>query len=274
MALSPETGLNSYYLIDLLENLSNLTIGPDPNADDISQDLVLQFLKEGYQTIVAANTRWPWFETLYQTATVANIQSYNSNISMVETYSPSIVTPVANLTLTSISEITNITNTTNSGNELILLPQSYAESIWVGTSNQPGIPAYFSMWGNRINLWPMPNDIYVINIRGYRMPSLTWLSDSNNAASTDYVDLNVELHMPLVNYTMGRIFQFQEDREMADTYMRFFQLGIKNYMDSLTAPSSNQPLILSGGLQNQFGGPWSWVLPGAANGVPLGRLWY
>ena len=274
MPLSPETGLNSYYLIDLLENLSNLTIGPDPNADDINQDLVLQFIKEGYQTIVAANPRWPWFETLYQTVTGANTQSFNSNISMIETYSPSIVTPIINLTLSSIGEITNITNITNSGNELILLPQSYAESIWVGTSNQAGIPAYFSMWGNRINLWPMPNDSYFLNIRGYRIPSFTWLSDSNNANSVDYVDLNVELHMPLVNYTMGRIFQFQEDREMADTYMRFFQLGIKNYMDSLTAPSSNQPLILSGGLQNQFGGPWSWILPGAANGVPLGRLWY
>lgn len=274
MALSPETGLNSYYLIDLLENLSNLTIGPDPDADDISQDLVLQFLKEGYQTIVAANTRWPWFQTNWYLNTVADQQIYSLGYYMTSTTSPSYSIPLTSQSLFEVGEIVSFTNTTNSGNELVLLPQSYAESIWVGTSNQSGIPAYYSQWANAIKLWPMPNDVYLLLIRGYRMPSFTWLSDSNNAASTDYVDLNVELHMPLVNYTMGRIFQFQEDREMADTYMRFFQLGIKNYMDSLTAPSSNQPLILSGGLQNQFGGPWSWVLPGAASGVPLGRLWY
>ena len=279
MALSPTTGLNSYYLIDLLENLSNLSIGPDPNADDISQDLVLQFLKEGYQTIIAANNRWPWFQTYWSLDTVADQQNYGSNFLMISTTSPSYPIPPASPTnptqeVSTLGEIVSFTNTTNSGNELILLPQSYAESIWVGTSNQAGIPAYYSQWSNAIKLWPKPNDVYALIIRGYRTASLTWLSDSNNAASVDYVDINQELHMPLVNYAMGRIFQFQEDREMADTYMRFFQLGIKNYMDSLTAPSSNQPLILSGGLQNQFGGPWSWILPGAANGVPLGRLWY
>jgi hypothetical protein len=274
MALSPTTGLNSYYLIDLLENLSNLTIGPDPNADDINQDLVLQFLKEGYQTIIAANTRWPWFETNWYLNTVANQQNYVTGYIMLSTTSPSYVVPVAPQSLYELGEIVSFTNTTNAGNELILLPQSYAESIWVGTSNQAGIPAYFSKWGSGMKLWPKPNGVYLLSIRGYRLPSLTWLNDSNNAASVDYVDINQELHMPLVNYAMARIFQFQEDREMADTYMRFFQLGIKNYMDSLVAPSSNQPLILSGGLQNQFGGPWSWILPGAANGVPLGRLWY
>ena len=277
MALSPTTGLNSYYLIDLLENLSNLSIGPDPNADDISQDLVLQFLKEGYQTIVAANNRWPWFETNWILNTILNQQNYTTGYIMISTTSPSYVIPTAPQYLYQMGEIVSFTNTTNAGNELILLPQSYAESLWVGTSNQAGIPAYYSQWSSGMKLWPKPNGVYLLSVRGYRVPSLTWLQDSNNAASTDYVDLNQELHMPLVNYAMGRIFQFQEDREMADTYMRFFQLGIKNYMDSLVAPSSNQPLILSGGLQNQFGGPWSWILPGAGTGravTPLGRLWY
>jgi hypothetical protein len=67
MALDPRSGLNSYWLIQLLENVSQLQIGYDNDVDDINQDLVLQFLKEGFQTIVDTDTRWPWFETNYIT---------------------------------------------------------------------------------------------------------------------------------------------------------------------------------------------------------------
>ena len=68
MALDPRGGLNSYWLISLLEDISQLQIGYDNDVDDINQDLVLQFLKEGFQTIVDADTRWPWFETNYITS--------------------------------------------------------------------------------------------------------------------------------------------------------------------------------------------------------------
>ena len=36
------TGLNSFYLIQLIESLSQLEIGYNPDVDDINQDLVLQ----------------------------------------------------------------------------------------------------------------------------------------------------------------------------------------------------------------------------------------
>ena len=65
MALDPRGGLNSYWLISLLEDMSQLQIGYDTDVDDINQDLVLQYLKEGFQTIVDADTRWPWFEASY-----------------------------------------------------------------------------------------------------------------------------------------------------------------------------------------------------------------
>lgn len=253
MALNPAGQINSYYLIQLLESLSQLAIGYDPDVDDINQDLVLQFLKEGFQTIVDSEVRWPWFETEY-TAVVNYGEPYFTQFIMEHTYSPYITTPVP-VNIDQIKEVVNviaiqgIERYANYGNELIYIGQHQAERWWVGSTNQPGIPGYFSMWSNRVYLWPRPNQLYTLYVRGYRVPNLEWLNDSSNSESTNYVDLDLELQACLVNYAMSRIYQFQEDPEMSAVYSNQFQANLRNYQDYLTAPSSNQPLVYSGGLQ-------------------------
>jgi len=114
-------------------------------------------------------------------------------------------------------------------------------------------------------------------MRAYREPSLAWLEDANGGANaTTYVDLNQEFHMMLVNFVMMRIFQFQEDPEMAAVYQRHFQEGVAIAKDNLTAPNSNQPVVLSGGLQTNpaywWGtGPRILVRPGTP--YPIGWLY-
>lgn len=253
MALNPTGGLNSYYLIQLLENLSQLQIGYDNDVDDINQDLVLQFLKEGFQTIVDSEVRWPWFESNYQAFTVYGQQTI-SNFFLTQTYSPYITVP-QNVNMSDIKELINVVAIQgtepfqNYGNELIYLGQHQAERWWVGATNQPGIPGYFSIWSNQMYMWPRPNQEYLLQIRGYRQPDLNWLLDSSNSESTVYVDLDLELQACLINYAMSRIYQFQEDAEMSRVYREQFVTNLKNYQDYLTAPSSNQPLVYSGGLQ-------------------------
>jgi len=254
MALNPVGGLNSYYLIQLLENLSQLQIGYDNDVDDINQDLVLQFLKEGFQTIVDSEVRWPWFETEY-TAVATYGQAFIDTFTLEHTYSPYITSPQVGINIDQIKEVVNVIAVQgteryeNYGNELIYIGQHQAERWWVGATNQPGIPGYFSMWSNRVYMWPRPNQLYTLYVRGYRVPDLNWLLDSSNSESTQYVDLDLELQACLINYTMSRIYQFQEDPEMSRVYREQFVTNLKNYQDYLTAPSSNQPLVYSGGLQ-------------------------
>jgi hypothetical protein len=77
---------------------------------------------------------------------------------------------------------------------------------------------------------------------------------------------------------MSRIYQFQEDPEMSAVYMNQFTANLKNYQDYLTAPSSNQPLIYSGGLQLQgqygygYGIPGMRVIP-SSTAVPSAIAW-
>ena len=291
MAINPESGLNVFQLLTLLESLSQLAIGPNENTDDISQDLVVQFLKEGFQTIVDSETRWPWFETSYQTS-ISNLTNggagviFNTDVvwTITSAYAPSpyvdFVNPVSMQNIKELINVISIQGTqpyANLGVELIYIGQHQAERYWIGSSNQQSIPGYFSLWSNSLYLWPRPNQIYTLQCRGYRQPNLTWLSQANqsNANSTDFVDLDNELQACLIAYTMSRIYQFQEDAEMSQVYMQQFSTNLKNYQDYLTAPSSNQPLVYSGGLQlrgNYWGGTGLSLFP-SSGGIPLGVAW-
>lgn len=243
---------------DFVGELADLDIGFDDN-DDISQDLVNGFIKEGFQKIVALSQRYPYYQSTYGFTTIIDQRSYTSFGQTIPVESP-----LPTKTMSDIQQIIAVINNTNAGNSLVYIDQARAESIWVGSQDNPGIPAYFSIWGNQLNLWPKPDQLYQMTIRGYRIPSLNWFSDENTA-----IDISPQMQLPLINYVMGRIFQFQEDPEMANEYMRSFERAVAIIQGQLTAPSSNRQLIMSGGLQLT---PYDWwwsdtpnlqVLPGS-----------
>jgi hypothetical protein len=245
--------------------LSDLDIGFDEN-DDISTDLVNGFIKEGFQKVVALSNRWPYYQTTYGLAVLENTRSYATFIQTQPTAIGS-----STKAITDISQIIAVVNSDPNyqGNALVYIDQARAESLWVGAQDQQGIPAYFSIWADQVNLWPKPDNNYSFTIRGFRNPSLQWMQDENAE-----IDISPQLQLPLINYVMARIFQFQEDPEMANEYMRSFEKAVAIIQGNLTAPSSNRQLIMSGGLQLT---PYDWwwsdapnlrVLPGSPS--PLG----
>lgn len=170
-----------------------------------------------------------------------NGRGYNANF-LITTNDP--ISYVASID--SIAKITNCVNVTNMGNQLIYIDNYRAEQVWpVNSDNDiPGIPAYWSLWGNAINLWPKPDSLYQIQVMGYRRFSLFWLSDT-----TLPIDIDPEFHMPLMNYVLARVFQFQEDPDMAAIYMNNYEQGVAMIRGWKTSVNRNQSMILSGGLQ-------------------------
>jgi hypothetical protein len=248
---------------NFVSQLSDLEIGPDTN-DDITTDLVNGFIKEGFQKIYNLTTRWPYYQNSLSFSTVDGVRGYSSFTQTL----PSVATK----SITDLNQVISVVNTTNAGNALIYLDQFKCESLWVGTQDTTGIPAYFSIWANQVNLWPRPDDVYVITVRGFRRPSLGWLSDENTS-----IDISPDMQLALTNYVMARIFQFQEDPEMAAVYNRNFEQEVAIVQGNLTAPNNNQPLIMSGGLQlSQYDYWWAdypgiQVMPGSPN--PIGLMY-
>ena len=267
-------------------NISGLEIGAGQNVD-IQQILVDQFIEEGYRQIVAVETRWPWFQQTLNFYTTNNLHKYNgigaasgSGVESASNFTSIDPTPGApgDTDYNDFQQVISLTNESNSGNKLIYIDHFRAEQIWSGTNDIADIPQYYSIWGQYIHLWPKPNNAgddgsamgnvdsngvaipiqpkygtfdtdrdsgrYYISMRVYRQPTFDWLTNTNLD-----VDLNDEFHMMLCNYVMARIFQFQEDPEMAQVYMNHFEKGVAIARGSLTAPNANQQVILSGGLQ-------------------------
>lgn len=233
--------LNITQLRNLVTDISCVDI-----PDDISQDLVDAFIREGYQRIVTLWTRWPWFQASYTLDTVVSQRGYSTG------FDRDLPSAVAGLSFSDIRELISVTNETNGGNQLIYIDNFLAEKYWNGTADTPGIPTYYSLWAGQLQLWPKPDSVYSLNIRGFRQPSYAWLTDPGQN-----VDLNDEFHIILLNFVVARIYQYQEDPEMAALFMQHFDVGVSIARSNLTAPNSNQPIVLSGGLQTTgYYGTW------------------
>jgi hypothetical protein len=169
-------------------------------------------------------------------------RSYNANFTQVLP----VQATFAYASFNDIAKINNCVNVTDMGNQLIYTDNYRAEQVWPINSDNDieGIPAYWSLWGSAINLWPKPDSAYTIRIMGYRRYNINWLSDGNLA-----IDIDPEFHMPLMNYVLARIFQFQEDPDMAAIYMNNYEQGVAMIRGWKTAVNRNQQMVLSGGLQ-------------------------
>jgi hypothetical protein len=252
--------LNITQIENLVEAITDLQVGNDP-SDDVPSNLVNAFIEEAYQRIFTLNTKWPWYQTIYELNTTANQRSYTTGFTQIATTATG--TSVGS-DFADIREIISATNESNGGNQLIYIDDFLAQKYWNGTADTPGNPIYFSMWAGELRLWPKPDSVYTINIRGFRQPSYAWLT---NPGLT--VDINDEFHIMIVNFVASRCYQFQEDPEMAAVYMNHFDQGAALARQNITHPSNNQPMVLSGGLQYGFFPGW--------NGMPTYRsqnIWW
>lgn len=232
--------LNINQIRTLVSSITDLQIGSTA-SDDITQDLVDTFIKEAYQRIVSLNTKWPWFQTIYTLDTVSSQRRYSTGFTQVHTTATG--TNVGS-DFGNIRQLIAVTNETNGGNQLIYIDDFLAQQYFRGSSDQPGYPLYFSMWAGGLQIYPKPNGIYTLNIRGFRQPSYAWLTDAGLT-----VDLNDEFSIMIINFVAARCYQFQEDPELAAVYMNHFDQGVSLARNNITAPNSNQSLVLSGGLQ-------------------------
>jgi hypothetical protein len=138
---------------------------------------------------------------------------------------------------------TNV-STSQSGARLTLIPYDNAEEIWLGNTDVPSRPYFYSFWDKKLQLWAKPDAIYPITVRAYRNPLYTWLSDA-----TLTIDLDEWFHALLPYFVIARVYQRQEDSDLSAMYMRSFEEGVGLARRDLMKASSAQPVIMSAGRQ-------------------------
>ena len=196
----------------------------DLDEVDLPDSLIDQYAREGFQRIYALERKWPYLEGTYTFTTVANQREY----------------PIASIG--DIREIISVVDTSASGERFTLISPAEAEEIWLGNTDTPGRPYFFSFWDKKIYLWPKPDSAYPITLRAYRNPVYTWLSNT-----AQNIDLDEWFHQILPYFILGRVYQRQEDAELSAMHMRSFEEGVALARRDLMRGSSAQPVVMSGG---------------------------
>ena len=198
----------------------------DLDEVDLPDSIIDQFAREGFQRIYSLERRWPYLQSSYTFNTVANQREYTIS------------------TVGDIREIISVIDSSTSGARLTLIPYDNAEEIWLGNTDVPSRPYFFSFWNKKLQLWAKPDAVYPMVVRAYRNPVYTWLSNTEEA-----IDLDEWFHALLPYFVIARVYQRQEDSDLSSMYMRSFEEGVGLARRDLMKASSAQPVIMSAGRQ-------------------------
>jgi hypothetical protein len=198
----------------------------DLDENDLSNAVIDQFAREGFQRIYALERRWPILQETYTFNTVANQREYTIS------------------TIGDIREIISVVDTSTQGARLTLIDYNDAESIWLGNLDVASRPYFYSFWDKKLFLWAKPDIVYPMTVRAFRNPVYTWLTDI-----TESIDLDEFFHAILPYFVLARVYQRQEDSDLANMYLKSFEEGVGIARRDLMKASSAQPVIMSGGRQ-------------------------
>ena len=198
----------------------------DLDETDLSNAVIDQFAREGFQRIYALERRWPILQETYTFNTVASQREYTIS------------------TIGDIREIISVVDTSTQGARLTLIDYNDAESIWLGNLDVASRPYFYSFWDKKIQLWAKPDIVYPMTVRAFRNPVYTWLTDI-----TESIDLDEWFHAILPYFVLARVYQRQEDSDLANMYLKSFEEGVALARRDLMKASSAQPVIMSGGKQ-------------------------
>jgi len=198
----------------------------DLDETDLSNAVIDQFAREGFQRIYALERRWPILQETYTFSTVANQREYTIS------------------TIGDIREIISIVDTSAQGARLHLIDYNQAEMVWLGNLDVAARPYFYSFWDKKIQLWAKPNIVYPMTVRAFRNPVYTWLDDVS-----EEIDLDEWFHAILPYFVLARVYQRQEDSDLSNMYMKSFEEGVAFARRDLMKASSAQPVVMSGGRQ-------------------------
>ncbi len=198
----------------------------DIDTSDISNDTLNRFLGEGYDLIVYTEKRWPFFETSTTFNTVASQKDYTL---------AAVGTSVTN----GLREIAALRT---DDHVLTFVGRDEGDVVYPLNQNGSGDPWWWSYWGESVRLYPTPQSVKTINVRGYKNPTAFGAGVADNVEPSD---LPTPFHILIATYGIARAYEQQEDPQMANQYLSIFYQELDNLKaryDDMPAP---QPVVLN-----------------------------
>lgn len=199
----------------------------DIDTSDISDSTLNHFISEGYNLIIHSEKRWPFLETSTTFSTAADTKDYALSV-------------VGASITQGLREINSLKT---DDHVLELIGSDDADIMYPLDTNTTGEPWFWSYWGDTVRLYPTPDAVYTVYVRGYRNASD--FGGGSGTGDTTEPDLPDPFDNVLSLYAIYRCYQQQEDTGMAQQYYVAFLGELSNLAARYNDTPAPQPMILN-----------------------------
>jgi len=194
----------------------------DLDESEVPNALLDVWARDATIKISRTRKRWPFFEASWTLNTVAGQRDYS-----LDDFDP---------------DCDEITSIVRNDRRLVFMGRDEAEAAYLPYQTSSGFVTFYNIWGNTLRLYPTPDFVDVLNLRGYRKVD-DWVAAGAGAIP----DFPEDFHDAIRLYLLGMAYMQQEDPEMAGQFINAFNAEMdvlkKQYGD---APGA-YPLVLGGG---------------------------
>jgi len=195
----------------------------DLEVEDLPDAVLDVFIREGSKRVERAEKRWPFYEAEYTLNTVASTEDYD----IEDTFG------------VTLSEITSIV--TPSHGPIKWIGRDVGDTHFPLDTATTGEPVAWSEWGGSLRLYPTPDAVYSLSVRGYR-ESTDWIAEGAGGEP----DLPDDLHNCVAQWALARAYAQQDDPEMAQLFERQFADELNFFRRRFNDTPPAQPLIMNG----------------------------
>lgn len=201
----------------------------DLDEEDVTINMLDTWAREGSRRLYNMSRRLPYFEATWELETTPGESQYDLRDFSGETrHEPDVISSVA-----------------KDGRALQWAGPSALESSPIAMAD--GSPSFYSTWGNRIELYPRPNDVQTYICRGYRKMA-DWTSDPDNVP-----DLPDDLHDCVRTWMLGACYNQQEDVELGVWYGDLFIDDAERVINNMERLPTHAPLVIGSGPTSTWG---------------------
>lgn len=168
----------------------------DLDSEDLPDNLVDVYAREGFTKLIRDQARWPFYEKQWTFQTVIDQADYA-------------LTDIA-------ADLEDPVDIFGDDGLLVFRDQQEMEHSYpVNNTNSSALPTDWSMRRGIITLWATPSAVVTLTVDGYRSPT-------QMTAAGSEPDCPDEFHEAVAFWTLGRAYQQQDELDQAGLYFQTF----------------------------------------------------
>lgn len=168
----------------------------DLDSTDLPDATLDMFLRDGARYAQRFNQGlWPFFEELWTFDTVDEQAAYDMDTEVAEDHASDYL----------VAQIRTVRR-----DDLTLIPwnrDTYERTVRVDATTE-GKPSYWTLWGENLTLYPVPDGIYTLTVRGWRK-GMNWIGDGTTA--TVVSDMPEEFDDAILQWALGDTYAHQDE---------------------------------------------------------------